>query len=76
MVHGRIEINEALCKGCDFCAMVCPYKLIHTGEHFNAKGYRPALFADPQQHCTGCTLCAMICPDAVITVYREVKIMV
>ena len=74
MARGRIEINEDRCKGCEFCAMVCPYNLIHTSEHFNAKGYRPVLFTDFQQQCTGCTLCAMICPEAVITVYREVKI--
>jgi len=74
MTHGRIEINEAQCKGCEFCAMVCPYDLIHTSPHFNAKGYRPAQFTDPHQQCTGCTLCAMICPEAVITVYRDVKI--
>jgi len=43
-------------------------------DHYNAKGYRPAMLVDPETRCTGCTLCAMICPDAVITVYREVKV--
>ena len=73
MAKGRIEINEALCKGCEFCAMVCPKELITLADHYKAKGYRPALLVDPDEQCTGCTLCAMICPDAVITVYREVK---
>ncbi len=74
MAKGRIEINEVRCKGCEFCAMVCPKALISMGKHYNAKSYHPAIFVDPEGQCTGCTLCAMICPDAVITVYREVKV--
>ena len=74
MAKGRVVINEANCKGCEFCALVCPKELITIADHYNARGYRPAMFVDPAGHCTGCTLCAMICPDAVITVYREVKV--
>jgi 2-oxoglutarate ferredoxin oxidoreductase subunit delta len=73
MAKGHIVINETLCKGCEFCAMVCPQELIAAADYFNAKGYHPALFTDLDNRCTGCTLCAMICPDAVITVYRAVK---
>ena len=73
MAEGRIEVNEELCKGCDFCARVCPFHLISRGQRFNAKGYRPAVLTDPEQRCTGCMLCAMICPEAAITVYRQVK---
>ena len=72
MARGRIEINEAMCKGCEFCAMVCPYNLIDFSDSYNANGYRPAILVDPDQRCTGCMLCAMICPEAGITVYREV----
>lgn len=72
MARGRIEINEAMCKGCEFCAMVCPYNLIAFSNSYNAKGFRPAMLVDPEQLCTGCMLCAMICPEAGITVYREV----
>ncbi len=74
MAKGHIVIKEELCKGCEFCTMVCPYDLIEMGHHYNAKGYRPAMFVDPDRRCTGCMLCAMICPDAVITVFREVKV--
>ena len=73
MAKGRIVINEANCKGCEFCAMVCPKDLLQLAGHYNAKGYRPAVLVDPDNQCTGCTLCAMICPEAVITVYRQVK---
>ena len=74
MAKGHIVINEAICKGCEFCEMVCPKDLITTADYYNTKGYRPAMFVDPEGQCTGCTLCAMICPDAVITVFREVKV--
>jgi 2-oxoglutarate ferredoxin oxidoreductase subunit delta len=43
-------------------------------EHFNARGYRPVTQVDPDEQCTGCMLCGMICPDAVITVFRQVKV--
>ena len=73
MAKGRIVINGAMCKGCEFCAMVCPYNLISFSSSFNANGFRPAVLVDPEQKCTGCMLCAMICPEAGITVYRQVK---
>jgi len=73
LAKGRIVINEESCKGCELCTTVCPYSLIRMASYYNAKGYRPAMFEDPEARCTGCTLCAMICPDAVITVFRLVR---
>ncbi len=74
MAKGRIEVDEALCKGCELCTFVCPPQVIEMGNFYNAKGYKPAVLVDPDHRCTGCTLCAMVCPDAVITVYRDVKV--
>ncbi len=68
---GRIVITEARCKGCQLCTTVCPKRLVGMAEHFNALGYRPSRFDDPQTQCTGCMLCALICPEAAITVYRS-----
>ena len=73
MAKGRIEIKKDLCKGCQFCARVCPFDLIEFADAYNLMGYRPATLIDPEQRCTGCMLCAMICPEAVITVFREAK---
>ena len=73
MARGHIVINETICKGCEFCATVCPYQLIHMADYYNPKGYRPATLVDPEGRCTGCMLCAMICPDAAITVFSEIK---
>jgi len=69
----RIVVNEARCKGCALCTLVCPYDLIRVAHHFNARGYRPAEQVDPDEKCTGCADCAMMCPDVAITVYRTRK---
>ena len=72
--RGRVCIIEDRCKGCELCTTVCPQgDLVQMANHFNAKGYRPSVFVDPEGKCTGCTLCAMMCPDMVITVYRTVR---
>ena len=69
-----IVIDEERCKGCELCTTVCPKgNLVQMSPRFNAKGYRPSTFVDPEGGCTGCTLCALMCPDMVITVYRTVK---
>jgi len=39
-------------------------------DHFNAKGYQPSEFVDPEGECIGCAFCAMMCPDVCIVVYR------
>jgi 2-oxoglutarate ferredoxin oxidoreductase subunit delta len=70
----HIEIDQDRCKGCALCTTVCPQgDLVQMSTVFNAKGYRPAVFADPDGQCTGCTLCAMMCPDVVIAVYRTIR---
>ncbi|MEW5957286.1 MAG: 4Fe-4S binding protein [Chloroflexota bacterium] len=74
MAKGHIEVDETKCKGCALCITVCPHELLRQTDHFNARGYRPVRQIDPQEECTGCMLCAMICPDAVITVFRQVKV--
>ena len=67
----RIVINEDLCKGCSLCTVVCPKgDLVQMSDHFNAKGYRPSAFVDPEKKCIGCAFCAQTCPDVAIKVYR------
>lgn len=69
----HIVIDENRCKGCGLCTLSCPYDLVHIADRFNAKGYRPAEFTDPDGRCVGCANCATMCPDVAIVVYRTVK---
>jgi 2-oxoglutarate ferredoxin oxidoreductase subunit delta len=73
MAKGHIVIDENRCKGCTLCATACPQDVVAMDEaRLNARGYHPAVYADPQKRCTGCALCAVICPDACISVYRYI----
>ena len=74
MAKGRIEINEATCKGCTLCTIACPQDVIAMStDHVTVRGYFPAMLVDPEGQCTGCALCAVACPDVCITVYRQVS---
>ena len=72
MAKGRIFIDIERCKGCELCLAACPQDVIDYAEQLNSKGYRPALFVDPNHECTGCALCAVVCPDGCITVYKQI----
>jgi 2-oxoglutarate ferredoxin oxidoreductase subunit delta len=65
-----IVIDQNRCKGCALCTRACPVDLVRISEQFNAKGYRPAEWNDPEGRCLGCAHCAMMCPDVAITVHR------
>ncbi len=69
---GTVLIDSARCKGCSLCVEFCPQGVLHIdSSSLNAKGYRPAILADPDGACTGCAVCALVCPDTTIAVYRE-----
>jgi len=69
-MKGKIIIDRELCKGCPYCVMSCPKKLIVIDDEFNASGFYPAVFRDGEE-CTGCALCAISCPDIAIEVLKE-----
>jgi 2-oxoglutarate ferredoxin oxidoreductase subunit delta len=69
----RIVIREDRCKGCGLCTNACPYDLVRISNHFSEKGYRPAVYVDPDAECIGCANCAAMCPDVAIVVYRTRK---
>ncbi len=66
---GRIEIDQALCKGCLLCISFCPKNAISESASLNASGYSPVSFQQNGE-CTGCAVCALVCPEVVIEVYR------
>ncbi len=71
MKKGRITIDRNVCKGCKYCILFCPRKLIREDVNLNGQGYYPALFEDPEKKCIGCAICAKMCPEAAIEVFSE-----
>lgn len=69
-MKGRISIDRELCKGCGYCLLFCPKKVIVIEEKFNSSGFFPAGFLGNGK-CTGCALCAEMCPDMAIEVWKE-----
>ena len=69
-MKGKINIDREICKGCTYCVLACPKKIIEIDVAFNASGFYPAIVKE-QNGCTGCALCAISCPDLAIEVYRE-----
>ncbi len=68
---GWVEIDEALCKGCELCVAYCPVSVLALDTNrLTPQGYHPAALVEDA--CTGCNVCAVVCPEAAITVYREV----
>lgn len=59
--QGRIEVNEAECKGCGLCVEACPPRVISLGDALNHYGYRTAIYAGGG--CTGCGVCFLACPE-------------
>lgn len=65
----KIEINEERCKGCEYCIIVCPKKVLGLNNSINRYGIKPAVVINPDA-CTGCSFCAIMCPDVCITVWK------
>lgn len=62
MIH--IDINNDLCVGCKFCALICPEMVLHlTG------GYVATVIN--AQRCNLCLACERECPENAIRVREE-----
>lgn len=59
----RVEINEAWCKGCEFCVTFCPKDVL-------AMDGDVAKVVNPEA-CIGCELCEMYCPDFAVKVLPD-----
>ena len=65
----RIEINPKYCKGCLFCADVCPKDVIGVTDAVNEKGFQYAVPLRPE-NCIGCAICCSMCPEGAIELYK------
>ncbi|GAQ95027.1 2-oxoglutarate ferredoxin oxidoreductase subunit delta [Thermodesulfovibrio aggregans] len=67
---GLIVIDSERCKGCKYCILTCPKGCIELSSEFNASGFFPARFSNPE-NCIGCAMCAVVCPEIAIEVFVE-----
>ena len=71
----RIEIDKALCKGCQICAEVCPRDVLVMAD---APDKWEGTLAEIKNidTCTACMLCEIECPDYAIRVFsvKEKKV--
>lgn len=65
----KVEIKEERCKGCEYCIIVCPKKVLGLAGSINSRGVKSAVVVNPQG-CTGCSFCAIMCPDVCIEVWK------
>ena len=66
--RGRLQahvpyIDEALCRGCDICARLCPTGALTISDDENEPAYRVDAAA-----CSGCGLCVDVCDAAAVSV--------
>jgi len=76
MAKGEIVIDEAICKGCGYCAEFCARGCIEVpGDKFTPKGYLLPVFAHPEkcnvQICGGASLSPRSEDDSVLEYSTE-----
>lgn len=69
----KVKVLEERCKGCGFCVISCPRKIISFQKKINAKGYHPVIIND-QEQCTACGICYQVCPDLALEIWQEDKV--
>jgi 2-oxoglutarate ferredoxin oxidoreductase subunit delta len=67
IVHVRIEINRAWCKGCQICVSFCPRQVLDIDRMQWTAGFHPIQVRQIER-CIVCRTCELLCPDLAIEV--------
>ena len=67
--HFKLEVDRALCKGCQICRLACPKQVITRIPRTDADGKAVAPLVDVDEaKCDYCGVCALACPFSAIGV--------
>jgi 2-oxoglutarate ferredoxin oxidoreductase subunit delta len=68
----QVRANQAYCKGCNLCVLVCPRRVFEKGADIGPRGYVCPVIAHPEK-CPNfnrrevknavCEMCILTCPD-------------
>ncbi len=65
----NIIIDVDLCKGCEICVDMCPFKVFEMSNTIGGYGV-PIPAATKENKCTGCNVCVTFCPDMAISIKK------
>ncbi|MEM2921242.1 MAG: 4Fe-4S binding protein [Candidatus Bathyarchaeia archaeon] len=66
----RVNIDPKLCKGCGFCVINCPAKIIAILDRVGFYGAKIAEITDTTK-CIACGLCELFCPDFAVSLETQ-----
>jgi len=64
-----INIDEKLCKGCNYCVENCPCDVLVKSDKLSPKGYLIPKVKN-KDNCVIYRTCERICPDFAISIYE------
>jgi len=65
--HFKLEVDRALCKGCQICCLACPKQAIARVPQADVDGKAVAPLMDVEEaKCDFCGICALACPFSAI----------
>lgn len=70
--RGTVTVDQERCKGCSYCVVVCPVRILRLSETTNRHSHRYAeVDGAAKDRCTACGACGLVCPEIAIEVWKE-----